>query len=109
MSARTLMLGKNSRTFCLSLFFAGACGIFSCGCLSAVADDAVKPFLGSWDLDLPGGGAGWLKVTEKDGKIHGDLLWAGGGIGQVKDMKVENGHLVFPHGDQSITAEAKGD
>jgi hypothetical protein len=94
------------------LFFSGLILIvafFSCGCRPAVADDAAKPFLGSWDLDLPGGGAGWLKVVEKDGKLAGEMLWGGGSIGRVKDLKVEKSRLLIPLGDEIITIEACDD
>ena len=39
---------------------------------------AENPFIGSFALTLPGGGAGWLGVSEKDGKLQGSLLWGGG-------------------------------
>ena len=68
---------------------AAALVIVAAGALSARADDAAKPFLGGWDLTLPGGGAGWLGVSAKDGQLKADLLWGGGSVLPVQGVKVE--------------------
>ncbi len=57
------------------------------------ADSDVQPFLGRWALDLPGGGAGWLSVTEeKDGKgnpyLDAEILWGGGSVVPVSSVSI---------------------
>lgn len=82
-------------------------------CRTAVADDAAKPFLGGWDLTIPGGGAGWLGVEEKDGQLQANILWGGGSVVPVEEVKVENDQLVLVReptsNPQTITAQLKGD
>ena len=62
-------------------------------CGSAFAADDAKPFLGGWDLTIPGGGAGWLGVEEKDGQLTADILWGGGSVVPVEGVKVEGDKL----------------
>ncbi len=58
----------------------------------AVAADS--PFVGSWALTIPGGGAGWLGVTQSDGKLAGSILWGGGSVLPVTSVTVEGDTLV---------------
>ena len=58
------------------------------------ADDA-KPFLGNWALTLPGGGAGWLGVTEQDGHLQGSILWGGGSVVPVRTVQVAGDELIL--------------
>jgi hypothetical protein len=67
------------RTLCLIL---GA-GIFSSGALGA---DAKNPFLGNWALTIPGGGAGWLGVTQEKGYYDASVLWGGGSVVPVASV-----------------------
>jgi len=67
------------RTLCLIL---GA-GIFSSG---ALGGDAKDPFLGHWALTIPGGGAGWLGVTEERGYYDASVLWGGGSVVPVESV-----------------------
>ncbi len=62
--------------------------------LPVAAARAANPFLGYWELTLPGGGAGWLGVTEKDSKLSGSILWGGGSVLPVDDVKVEGDKLI---------------
>lgn len=39
-----------------------------------------KPFIGRWALTIPGGGAGWLGITQEDGYLDGSILWGGGSV-----------------------------
>ena len=39
---------------------------------------ADNPFLGGWELTIPGGAAGWLGVEDVDGQLKASLLWGGG-------------------------------
>ena len=55
---------------------------------------AENPFVGRWALTIPGGGAGWLGIEEKDGSLAGSLLWGGGSVVPVTGTKVEGDHLI---------------
>ena len=48
-------------------------------CTAAIAGDA-NPYVGRWALTIPGGGAGWLGVTQEDGYLDGSILWGGGSV-----------------------------
>ena len=61
--------------------------------LTVLAAD--NPFLGGWELTIPGGGAGWLGVEEVNGQLQGSLLWGGGSVLPVESVKVEVGKLVL--------------
>ena len=50
---------------------------------------AANPFVGRWALTIPGGGAGWLGIEEKDGALRGSILWGGGSVVPVEEVKVE--------------------
>lgn len=62
------------------------CGTFRqlCGCiLLAQTLHAQEPdpgFLDRWALTIPGGGAGWLEVTARDGYYDASILWGGGSV-----------------------------
>src|SRR5215212_8892005 len=68
---------------------------------------AENPFVGRWALTIPGGGAGWLGVTETNGQLKGTLLWGGGSVLPVTSTKVEDGALVVTRvicsGEKKIT------
>ncbi|HXA48647.1 MAG TPA: DUF1080 domain-containing protein [Candidatus Acidoferrum sp.] len=65
--------------------------------VSAFAQDA-KPYLGRWDITLtPAQGApyaGWIELTQKDGKLEGRYQPRGGQWQPLAGAMVENGHLV---------------
>jgi hypothetical protein len=56
---------------------------------------AGNPFLGGWDLTIPGGGAGWLGVTQKGDALEASLLWGGGSVVPLASAKVENDKLIL--------------
>ncbi len=62
---------------------------------SALGAQRANPFLGRWALTIPGGSAGWLGVTEKDGKLSASILWGGGSVLPVSAVKVEGDKLVI--------------
>jgi hypothetical protein len=41
---------------------------------------AENPFVGRWALTIPGGGAGWLGVTDEGGYYDASVLWGGGSV-----------------------------
>jgi hypothetical protein len=57
-------------------------------CLSSSLSAADNPFLGRWALTIPGGGAGWLGVEEKDGALSSSVLWGGGSVVPTASTKV---------------------
>lgn len=60
---------------------------------SAYAANA-NPFVGYWALTIPGGGAGWLGVTENQGKLSASILWGGGSVVPVDGVKMDGNTLV---------------
>jgi hypothetical protein len=44
------------------------------------AADTANPFIGNWALTIPGGGAGWLGVTQEKGFLDASILWGGGSV-----------------------------
>src|SRR5512145_2992638 len=54
---------------------------------------ADNPFLGRWALTIPGGGAGWLGVTQENGYLDASLLWGGGSVLPVDCVFVGDGDL----------------
>jgi hypothetical protein len=75
---------------------------------NAAAPDAAKPFLGSWALTIPGGAAGWLGVTEKDGQLKADLLWGGGSVLPLTTAKMDGDRLVLTRVNQFPKKSAAG-
>lgn len=47
-------------------------------------------FLGTWTLDVEGGGVGWLNVHEDQGFLDAELLWIGGSVLPVSDVYLAN-------------------
>jgi len=82
----------NFMTFSLSSFHRGF--IASALVFSAVAAQAENPYLGRWALTIPGGGAGWLGVEEKDGQLSSSVLWGGGSVVPTQGTKVEGDKLI---------------
>jgi hypothetical protein len=62
---------------------------------SALGAQRTNPFIGRWALTIPGGGAGWLGVTEKDGKLSASILWGGGSVVPVNAVKMEGDKLII--------------
>ena len=63
---------------------------------TAAAQDA-RPFVGRWALTIPGGGAGWLGITEDQGFLDGAILWGGGSVVPVDSVFTnhDNPNMVF--------------
>jgi hypothetical protein len=56
---------------------------------------ASNPFIGRWALTIPGGGAGWLGVTEANGKLQGNILWGGGSVVPVDEINFSGDTLAI--------------
>src|SRR5258708_3730784 len=52
-------------------------------------------FIGSWALDIPGGYAGWLGVSERDGKLSASLMWGSGSVVPVPIGSVTGDQLIL--------------
>ena len=76
---------------------------------------AENPFVGRWALTIPGGGAGWLGIEEKDGTLKGSILWGGGSVVPVQEVKVDGDTLIVTRGKplspekEILTAKVTGD
>ncbi len=76
--------------------------------VGATAFAADTPFKGYWALTIPGGGAGWLGVEEKDGKLKGSLLWGGGSVLPVTSVEVADDALVVKRVSEQKKKDATG-
>src|SRR5512145_1621513 len=56
---------------------------------------AENPYVGDWELTIPGGNAGWLGVEQKDGNLSASMLWGWGSVEPTAAAKVEDGKLVI--------------
>jgi hypothetical protein len=70
---------------------------------------AENPFAGRWALDLPGGAAGWLGVEEKDGQLQGSLLWGGGSVVPVAEIRMDGGRLAVVRRSKAKNAKTQAD
>jgi hypothetical protein len=59
---------------------------------TALAAD--NPFLGAWELTLPGPSAGWLGVTETSSQLQASVMWVAGSVEPAASAKMEDGKLV---------------
>ena len=57
---------------------------------AALAADSDNPFVGRWALTIPGGGAGWLGVTQEQGYLDASILWGGGSVVPVSSVFVSD-------------------
>jgi hypothetical protein len=71
--------------------------LFAMALLSMTAPAAAEanPFVGSWALTIPGGGAGWLGVVQTDDGLKASILWGGGSVLPVTTAKVEGDTLIL--------------
>jgi len=69
---------------------------------------AENPFIGNWALTIPGGGAGWLGITDNCGKLEGSILWGGGSVVPVASVKVEDNTLIATRIHELKTKDAQG-
>lgn len=79
-------------------------------CLAPLAAGAAQtnPFVGGWGLTPPGGGAGWLGVTERDGKLAASIMWIGGSVEPVDEVREEGDRLILVRNHQWEENDASG-
>jgi hypothetical protein len=74
--------------------------------LGAVAAD--NPFLGEWQLTIPGGAAGWLGVREVNGHLEASMLWGSGSLVPIASAKVQDNELVLARMHEVEKKDATG-
>jgi len=72
------------------------------------AAESENPFLGRWALTIPGGGAGWLSVEQKEGYLDAQILWGGGSVVPVDFVVVDGENLVVTRNHRVERKDAKG-
>jgi hypothetical protein len=81
--------------------------LFACAPLAARAAQK-NPYLGSWALTVPGGYAGWLGVAEREGKLSADIMWIGGSVSPVDEVRMNGDALVLTRRHQFQETDASG-
>lgn len=66
--------------------------------------ESENSFLGTWTIDVVGGGVAWLNVHEQQGVLDGELLWIGGSVLPVSDVYLvdENTLVVTRTSEQEL-------
>ncbi len=73
---------------------------------------AGNPFFGRWDLTIKTPSTtypGWLEVVDANGEMKVRLQPRSGSVGPVKDVKLQDGHLVLTQGSSVMEFTANGD
>lgn len=66
------------------------------------------PYLGRWALTIPGGGAGWLGVTNERGFLEADILWGGGSVVPTESVYVDGDALIVTRHNEVERKDAAG-
>ncbi|MBP8302782.1 MAG: DUF1080 domain-containing protein [Phycisphaerae bacterium] len=69
-------------------------GLWVITCSVPAAAGTANPYIGRWALTIPGGGAGWLGVTQEDGYLDASILWGGGSVVPVDSIYLDGDTLV---------------
>jgi hypothetical protein len=93
------MLKRFQRAVLLSCL---ATGLFA----SAFAAD--NPFLGYWELTVPGGAAGWLGVEQSGGQLKASMMWAAGSVEPTASAKFEGDQLVITRNHNYEVTDSSG-
>jgi len=67
--------------------------ILSACCTYASAAENIDAYIGRWALTIPGGGAGWLGVTQENGYLDASILWGGGSVLPVASVYMDEDGL----------------
>lgn len=92
----------------ISLSLRGWAGALCLAATTVWTAQAATPFVGRYALTIPGGGAGWLGVTEENGALKAGILWGGGSVEPVQGVKVENDQLIVTRIHESRSKDASG-
>jgi hypothetical protein len=77
-------------------------------CVSVRAAESANQFLGRWALTIPGGGAGWLSVEQKEGYLDASILWGGGSVVPVDFVAVDEENLIVTRNHRIERKDAGG-
>jgi len=66
------------------------------------------PYIGNWALTIPGGGAGWLGVTQERGYLDASILWGGGSVVPVASVYMDGDALVVTRLQEAKRKDAEG-
>jgi len=78
-------------------------------CISVRADETANPYIGHWALTIPGGGAGWLSVTQENGYLDASILWGGGSVVPVASVYMDDDVLIVTRVRKVERKDAKGE
>lgn len=67
--------------------------VLSACCTSVWAAENIDDYIGRWALTIPGGGAGWLGVTQERGYLDASILWGGGSVLPVASVYMDEDGL----------------
>lgn len=67
-----------------------------------------NPFLGTWALDIEGGGVGWLNVHNELGFLDAELLWIGGSVLPVSDVYLADDDTLVVTRTNEVTKTKEG-
>jgi len=65
-------------------------------------------FLGTWALDVEGGGVGWLNVHDEEGFLDAELLWIGGSVLPVSDVYLSDDNTLVVTRTNEMTMTEEG-
>lgn len=94
---RTLQFVHRSLAVCASLVTA-----------TTLLAASPRDFLGEWAFTLPGGGAGWLGVTQHPGYYDASLLWGWGSVMPADSVFFSDGTLVVTRLNEVRRRDAAG-
>jgi hypothetical protein len=80
--------------------------VFNTALVTGLAAD--NPFLGGWELTIPGGGVGWLGVEDVNGRLQASLLWGSGSVVPLESARIEAGRLILTRKHSSQRKDASG-
>jgi len=78
-------------------------------CTPVSAAEIPNAYFGRWALTIPGGGAGWLGIEQKEGYLDGSILWGGGSVVPVDSVYMDGDALTVTrvHNVERKNAEGK--
>jgi hypothetical protein len=70
---------------------------------------ADNPYIGRWSFTTPGGGAGWLGITQEKDYLDGSILWVAGSVVPVSSvMLADDGSLWVTRVNEVKRKDASG-
>lgn len=93
---------------CKRFFRLAGAAATACFIINLASAASSNPFIGNWALTIPGGGAGWLGVTEEGDALKGSVLWGGGSVLPVASVAVEGDKLIVTRVNQQKGKDKAG-